>query len=486
MMTIEEQRKYIQEQRAKGVQDTDILKAMNQADTPAPQRSGVGEVLPTAFSVAGGVVGTMLAGPVGGIAGAGAGGSVGETIQQGIEKGFGIREKFNTGQIVATGAIDTALQATGAGIGKIFTKFAKPAFEASKPVLMKFVSKMSGYADNVLEKALQRTSGAVEGVVGGEQALVDVVQKTAVGISKYAKQTVAETQKNIAEFTKQSVRGALPGTKQNLLNEGLKYEQKIVDSLRQFNIGVNKAGELMFDRAKNISNIVSGGDKSAIQDAYNTIKTIVKNPDIAHIDSVLERLITLRTKTPVGSPTGAETRAILASMSDSVIDFVESIPKAYGAGYGKYAQFLKENLPKRIMISDAKEIFGGSEHLSPKELSQITKRMLQLYNTGNLAVKDFAEKVGDTIKQDITGTAAGTLLKTGDQQSVRAPNLTVRGFAEKAINYFPRKFVQTYVETGNIMKEFGPKVEMLAKTAGVSVKALMTEMANLMSNKTTR
>lgn len=173
-------------------------------------------------------------------------------------------------------------------------------------------------------------------------------------------------------------------------------------------------------------------------------------------------------------------------MSDTVVDFVKSIPRGYGQGYAKYASFLEENLPKRIMISDAKEIFGGSEHLSPKEVSQITKRMLQLYNTGNLAVREFAENVGSTIKQDITGTSAGTLLKTGDQQSVRAPNLTARGFAEKAFNYIPREVVKKYIETGNLVGEFSTTVDTLAKVAGVSVKALMTELANLMSNKTTR
>lgn len=488
-MTLEQQKKYIQEQRLKGISDDQILNAIKQVETPSPQRSFAGELVPTVFSVGGGVLGAMGGSVVpgvgtvaGGVGGATAGATIGETIQQTIEKKFGQRDTYNPGQIAAQGAISGTLEATGA----IFAKVGSLAFQASKPTMVKFLSKMSGYADDVLEKTLQRTPGAIQGVKDGEQALVDVVQKTATGISKYAKDLVKENAAKIAEFTKRSVTGNLPGTKQALLGDGLKYERKIVDSLRQqFNIGVTKTGELMFDRARDVSNIVSGGDRQAIQSAYQSILKIAKNPDISNIDSILERLIVLRSKTPVGSPTGAETRAIINTMSDSVVDFVRSL-KGYGSGYQQYADWIEQTLPKRILINDAKEIFGGTEHLSPKEVSQISKRLLQLYNTGNLAVREFAEDVGQKIGVDITGTSAGTLLKTGDQQSVRAPNLTVRGAATRILEYLPREAVKNYVESGTLTGVFGKTIELISKITGLSTKAIMTEIVNLSANKTTQ
>lgn len=447
------------------------------------QRSFSGELVPSAFAVGGGVLGTMFGGPVGGIVGAGAGGALGETVQQGIENKFGQRDGINAGQIAGSGVINATLQ----GVGGIFAKYAEPVFHAAKPTLVKFVAKMSGYSDNVLEKALQRTPGAVEGVQGGVQALDDVVRRTATGIQDFAQKTVADAKVKIGEFSKKSVSGNLPGTKQNLLNDSLKFTQRLTGELRRdFNIGVDKAGQLIFDRAKNMSNIVSGGDKSAIQDAFDAIQTIAKNPDIRHIDSVLERLITLRKKTPVGAPTGAETRAIISRMSDSVVDFVKSVPAGYGKGYAQYATFLEENLPKRILINDAREIFGSSGNLSPKEVDLISTRLLQLYNTGKLATQQFAEKVGATVGEDITGTAAGTLLKTGDQQSVRAPNLTTRGIAQKIIESIPRNVVQNYVATGKVMGELGTTVSILAKTFGVAEKVILNDILNLASNKTER
>jgi len=454
--------------------------AEKQKQTPE-QRSFTGELVPSAFSVAGGIGGAIVGGPVGAVAGATAGGALGETIQQGIEKRFGQREEMDGGQIAGAGVISGGLQIAGG----IFAKLAKPVFQASKPVAIKFISKLSGYADDVLEKALQRTPGAIQGVKEGEKALTDVVKATATGLQKYAQQSVSEAKAKIAEFTKQSVTGALPGTKQSLIQSSQQYVPKVINSLRQdFNIGVDKAGQLLFDRSKDISNIVSGGDRSAIQNAFDAIQSIGKNPDIRNIDSVLERLITLRSKTPVGAPTGAETRAIISRMSDSVVDFVKSIPPGFGKGYAQYAQFLEENLPKRIMINDAKELFGSSANLSPKEVSQISMRLLQLYNTGKLEIKEFAEEVGKKVGTDITGTSAGTLLETGDQMSIRAPQLTKRGIAEKVIESIPRKLVQNYVETGKLMGEMGSVVKALASAFGVAEKVILTEIVNLISNKT--
>ncbi len=485
-MTIEEQKKYISDQRAKGTPDDVILRDIQKTSQPVgqpPQQRGVaGELLPTLFSVGGGIAGGILGGPVGAIAGAGGGGALGETVQQGIEKKYGQRETMNPGQIAGTGVIGSALEATGG----IFVKLAKPVIKFTKPAFVGLVSKLSGYGEDVVDAAMKRTPGAIAGVKEGEQALLDMVKKTSAAINTLATNTVKETKESVARFHKNSVTGALPGTKDNLIKESKKYTSDIIVKLRDFNIGVTKTGELLFDRAKQMSNIVSPGDRKAIQSAFDSVRGLSKNPDIKNIDSVMERLITLRSKTPVGTPTGAETRKIIANISDSVLNFVKSVPEGYGKGYKGYVDFLQTNLPKRIMISDAKEIFGGKIDLSPKEMSIITNRMLSIYDTGKLAIKDLATEVGEKTGLDITGTTAGTLIKTGKPVDVSTRNITARGIFEKVLEAIPRGIVKSYVATGKVTSELNTILNGFSKSTGIAKDVLLTEIANLMSNKTTK
>lgn len=491
-MTLEQQKQYITEQRKKGVSDSQIVAALNGQNQPGPQRSVAGELLPTAFSIGGGILGGIggsLGGPAGtvagGVAGAAAGGALGEAVQEGIERRYGQRSELNPGQIAAQGAISGGLQLAGAGIGKL----AGFGLKVARPTLVSWTSKLSGYADDVVERALQRTPGAVTATKEGEPALRDIVVSTAKGVSDLAKKTVAETKETVANLNKVSVQQGLPGTKSSLLGESKNFVRQTVDALRsRYNIGVNREGELIFDRPNVPSNIVSASDKGAIQSAYDSIRSVTNNVSIRHVDAVLERLMVLRAKTPAGTPTGAETKAIISEMMDDVVDFLGSVPKGYGRGYPEYVQFLKDNLPKRVLINDAKELFGSSANLSPKEVSQIEKRLLQLYNTGNLAMREAAEEVGGEIGQDIVGTAAGTLIKTGDQMSVRAPNLTTRGLFEKAASALPRSIVRSYITTGKMTSEItgNPIVGFLVSATGLTAKAIMQEIANLAADKTVR
>lgn len=488
-MNPQQQAQFIQQQRSQGISDDQILASLNQSSSPAPQRSGAGEILPTVFSVAGGIGGGALGsfgGPVGtfagGVAGASAGGALGERIQQGIEQAYGQRQKINSGQIAAQGALSGVTQAVG---GALFKGASLVGSKVAKPVFLKVMSKLSGFDDNVLTKALTRSQGVVQGLREGESALKDVVIKTSEGVSNLAKETLKDSSRAIADFSKLAkITG--PGLKREILNTGKNFLKKTTDSLRaNYNIGVRGNGELLFDRGERLSNIVTGGDKSTIQTAYNAIRTIPNKLNIPHVDSVLERLIVLRSKTPTGTPTGPETRRIVGEMSENVIDFVKSIPPTFGRGWGEYAQFLEQNLPKRVMISDAKEIFG-SGRLSPKEVSQVTKRVLQLFNTGNLAQREFAEQVGKQVGQEITETGAGTLMNTGGQVSVRAPQLTKEGAFTAIMQAIPNATIKQFVKTGQVTPELTGKLGATANALGISVKALLQEFINMSANKTTR
>ena len=140
------------------------------------------------------------------------------------------------------------------------------------------------------------------------------------------------------------------------------------------------------------------------------------------------------------------------------------------------------------MIGNAKELLGETAHLSPKEISLISNRLLQLFNTGRFAQKEFLEKIGGEIGEDIVGTAAGTAIKTGGQISLRAQNLTKRGIIEKAIEALPRSALQNYISTGKLTGELlnNPILVRIATVAGISTKALLQEIANLSAVKTTR
>lgn len=482
---------YIKQQRSQGVPDSVILQNLNAQTPKAPtQRSFSGELVPAAFSIAGGIGGGALGAfggpaapvtiPAGAVGGAALGGAAGEAIQQRIETGFGQRSKMNYGQVGAQGAIAGATQLIGGGVLKALGFGAK----AAAPTVAKFFSKLSGYDDVVLQSVMSRSSGAIEGVTRGEAALKDVVVNTAKGINQLAQTTLKEGTKAVKDLDKKAIISG-PGAQMELLKQGQNFLTRTVESLRsQYKIGVNKAGQLTFDRPNITSNIVSGGDRSAIQSAFDSLYDILQKPTIRNIDSILEKLIVLRSKTPVGSPTGPETRAIIGDMAENVVGFVKSIPPGFGDGWAKYAQYLEQSLPKRVMIRDAKELFGATENLSPKEISVISKRMLQLFNTGNLAPREFAETVGKEVGTQIPETAAGTLINTGGMVSQRAPELTTPGLARAVAEAIPNYVVRNFVKTGRVLPKFEGLVKKAATTAGVSTKIFMQDLANLVGNKT--
>lgn len=490
-MTDAEKKKYIIEQRKKGVSDDQIYKAISKEVAPAPQRSWAGEIMPAAFSVGGGIIGGLAGAALGGvgavpgaIAGAAGGGALGETIQQKIEKGYGQRTKLDTAQIAGQGVIGGITEATGIAALKLGGK----ALQVTRPTIVKTLSKLSGYADDVVTKALERSPGTVAALRTGETALVDVVKKTASGVSKMASDLLQESQKTVESLSKLSVGGRnATAVRTGLLEQSTNFVGRLARNLNDnFNIGLNKTGELLFNRSNLPSRIASKADQNAIQEGFQWVNTIKKNTTVKQIDAVLERLMVLKGKTPAGTPTGGETKRILTEMMDEVVGFVKSVPQEFGEGYAKYAQFLQENLPKRVMINEAKELFGSTANLTAKEITKIEKRLLQIYNTGNLAVREAATTIGQKVGSDVGGTVAGTLIKSG-RPTTGVP-VAPRGWIIKAVEAIPRQVVQNYVKTGKITGEIAanPIIRNIMKTTGLSIKFIMQEISANVANKTSR
>lgn len=427
-------------------------------------------ILPTGGAILGGIAGgaggAFVGGPVGAYAGAvgGAalGGAAGTAAQQKLQG-----KALNPTDIAISGATSGGIEAVTGGIGL-------GAKAASKsPVVAGLVGKMTGYAQDVLNTALKRTPGAVNAVKNGESALVDVVKDTSTKLSSYAQKLVDDGKETVDNLSKLSGGGAgYPGTRQALLAKGTDFVQNITNALRSdYNIGVKATG-LDFARSTMPSNIVSGGDKGAIQDAFNTVKNIAKDTSINNINAVIERLITLKSKTPIGSVTGPETRKVIGDMIDKVVGFSKSLGSITPA-YKQYADFLEQNIPKRVFVNDAKDMFEGTKNLSAKEVSAVSSRLLNVFKTGRQSLKDFAGQVGTTLGTDPLGATAGTIVKAGDKISLNPTMATPRGIVAKVVEVLPRTLVQNFIKTGNMAAlELHPIVQATAQAAGVGAKAV--------------
>jgi len=486
-------KKYITDERAKGTPDTDIYSTLQKrglVSTPREpsSRGFTGNIAPTITAVAGGVIGGgmgALAGGVGAIpgavAGAALGGAVGETFQQSHEEVFGDREGLDTGQIAAAGVTSAAGELVGHGIGKALAVPLKATANVVRPRLVKIMAATSGYADEVIERALERTSGAVEAVREGEPALNDIVKQSATKFSTFARESLLRAKQEIAEIAKTESLGG-PGkvaSRNMLLQEGRKFIQNIDNAFRTaHNIGVSKLGKLNFTRGSKPSAIISKADQNAVQEAYTWLRSIQKNTSIEHIDAVFERIVRLKTKTPAGTPSGPETKTIIGEILDEATKFVETT-------YPKYSQVLKQNLETRLMINEAKEIFGSTAHPTPKDVAAITKQLLRSFNSGDLPIRESVEALSKKIGTDPIGAAAGALVKAGDQISVRAPNLVDRNIIMKAVEFLPRVGLMNYIKTGQVTGSLlrNPVVLGLAKTLKVGAKETLQMIGHSIQNK---
>jgi len=491
-------KQYILDERKKGTPDSVIyqnLQKMNapeikQPSTEGPQRGIVGSIIPVGSSILGGIAGSLAgvpAGPAGifggAVIGSGIGQAVGETAQQGLENLAGNRKGLNTGQIVAGGVTGSGTELVGGGLARGVGAVAKPIFNAVREPAVKFLSKFSGFAGDIIEKALTRSPGVLEGLSKGESALDKIISGANAKFHQFAKDTLEAARAEIKRLdTQYSLGGKGAGASRAIV---LKDANDFVNTAKvilrnEHNIGVLNDGTLMFERASNPSRIVSKSEQSSIQQAYGLLNGIKKDTSIKNIDSVLERMIVFARKTPAGTPTGPESKAVINQLMDGLKTFAAKT-------YPEFAGQIEKNFAQRMAINEGKEILGDTSHLSPVELAKLSKRMLQMFNSGNLPVRNSTQAIANQTGEDIVGSAAGTLIKAGDQVSQRAPNLTVRSAAAKILEYIPRAALKSYVSTGKITGNLinNKVIQKIAKTAGVTVDFLFREAVSQMQNNTT-
>jgi len=355
--------------------------------------------------------------------------------------------------------------------------------------LVSLLSKATNYSETAVQDALKRTEGAVEGVKKGQSALNNMVVKANEKIftmADKAKTTsrafVDKLEKGLSSMYKEHSRMGQKATFDYLREEGTNFLKNVQNTLnKNFNIGttLDKKGSIIldFDRTKYPSNIISSAEKSAVQEAWDTMVRMYQHPTVKQIDSVFERLISLQTKTPVGAVTGAETKKIVGGMIDEVMGFAKSLGKV-DERYAQYAKFAEDNVTERVFWEKAKEFFGDNAHIESDAVSldKIARKLTNLYQDMSLATREELGKIGGKIEEDIAGTAAGTSIKEGATGFGKMPT-SGRDILTQLIQFIPREAVKNFIATGKVTGEMNTKLRAISDLTGQTLEAIIKEMS---------
>lgn len=485
-MAIIDPKKFILEQRKAGVSDEqiyDLLVTQSNEVREKVERGFFGEILPTAGQIVGGVVGS-LGGPAGTIGGAAIGGAIGETAQQGIEIATGKRESLDPAQITATGFTGAVLEPVGmAGAGilsgakKVVGKAIEPVAKVVRPKVVGWLSKLSGFTDEIVDKALSRAPGVKTALEKGEKALVEIVENSRSKLGQLKGLVSKEFGDRLSAISKRESLGG-PGQEASRavqLSEVQRFKLNAAKELRNNNIGVTQDGKLLFDRPSSPSRIVNPAEQKNIQEAFDLLRSIEKNTSVDHVEAVLERIRALK---KFDTTSGAQTSKIVNDIFGQAEDVTRQL-------YPELAEIRGEYAAQRKLFEDADDLLG-KKTLDAQEKRRITTKLYQLYNTGSLAQREAAEAIGETLGEDITGTAAGGIMKAGDTFSMRAVNLTKRGIGQQILNGIPRQVLENYAKTGKITGEIMDNaiIKKLQAVINFAAKAGSREAINLLEGKT--
>lgn len=493
-MALFDKKKFITEQRASGLSDEAIFDQLVEQDSEIKEkveRGFFGEILPTAGQIGGGIIGGVLGAGAGGvgavpgaIGGAAIGGALGETAQQAIEQTAGDRKSLDPSQIIATGITGAVLEPVGQVGGKIVGKalgkagkLVEPLVAKVRPKLVNFLSKLSGFTDEIVEKAVSRSPGVKFALEKGERAVVEVIENSRKKIGELKGLISKDFGERLDKVIKTETLGG-PGQEASRalqLKEVGRFKLNAAKILRNNNIGVNQDGKLLFNRTSAPSRIVNSAEQKNIQESFNLLQSIEKNTSPKHIEAVLERIRALK---KFDTPSGAQTSKIV----NGIFDEAEAVTRQL---YPKLSALRSEYSLQKKLIEDAEDLLGNKP-LDALEKKRITTKLYQIYNTGSLPQREAAEALGEVIGEDITGTSAGAIIKAGDTFSMRATQLTTRGVAEKFVNAVPRKLLESYAKTGKITGEIGQSdfFNKLISALQIAAKAGSREAINLLESKT--
>jgi hypothetical protein len=443
----------INQWESEGISPQEIQKRIDTTGQTS-ERGLSGEILP----IAGQTIGSFF-GPAGGFAG----GVIGETAQQELEKLGGSRESLNIPQIGVAGAVGAIPFERFAGLLK---GIAKPALKAAKPIvegidtgLAKFIGRFTGLPEGAVDQTLKRTPGVIAGSKEGETAVLALVRAGRDNLGKLADEVSTAFGKGLEKVNKNYKYGETF----HILNmkEVGNFIGSATRELRANRIGVKNTGELIFEKGvetgKASSRISSAGEQKNIQKAYNELLKLKNNSSPKNVEAVLENIRALK---KFETSTGLQSSAVV----ENIFQQGEKLAKKL---YPDLAKLRTEYGPQREIINDAKYLFGktGIGKSDIAQESTAVRKILNLYNTGNLPLREATEQIGKALKLDIKGTAAGALLKEGEAYSFKASNLSEKGFLNKFIEGLPRKGLQNYAQTGSTLGgvQNAPLVKALQK-----------------------
>jgi hypothetical protein len=482
-------KQFIIDERKKGTPDDVIVSKLKSLNVPElstelnKERGFMGNILPTATGLAGGIIGGAAGSPLAGIgavpgavAGAALGQAAGELAQQGLEQAFGSRKDLSGGQIAGAGATGAFQELGGRVIGagaSLLNKYAiSPLVAGAREPAIKLISKLSGYADDVVKSALERTPGVAQGFKQGEEALGAIIKNSAKKIGELSGKLSTEFGKGLDEIAKTIPYGK-PGSTSHALN--IKEVGNFIDSAKKFlrenRIGIS-GGKLIFDRpvesGKASSRIISSAEKSQIQSAYNELLKLTKNSTVKNVEAVLENIRSLK---KFETTTGPQTSLIINELMDQAEKFTSKVYPALAELRSKYG-------PQKELLNEAKYLFGKNSNPTAQELSMAKRRLMSIFNVGRSEEKRIASQFSANIKTDIPGTVAGTLIKTGKEPVLSSTIPTPRGVLSKIVEALPRSAVKSYIETGKITGSLtsNPIVRKVSSALGVSTEALIREI----------
>lgn len=433
---------------------------------PVNERGIAGEIIPATLGVVGALGGAIVGGPPGAVAGAGLLSTAGEGIQQGIERLAGDRTEMDPAQAVATGVGNAAFQA----IGGPFAKLGSTVWKVSKPSIVKTLGRMSNFSEDLIQKALERSPQATIAVKEGNKYLSKVVPEAIRGVNQLVEKSVAESKAALKQLVGKTP--FTPEVQKQFSSEGRKIMDNIDFKLAdEFRISMDATDP--FAR----SSIIPTTEQSTVRAAHAIVKRISEEFSIDNIDSGVEQLISLAGKTPKGTPTGPMTKKIVYGMLDEVEQAVKTMGRSV-PGYAEYATYLEQNAEKRVLLNQLREIFGTNPNPSPADIAKVSRRLLSMYNTEMLPVREMVEKEVKGVSEAV----AGTLIKTTGKQEV-AGNILGSSQTAKTnlLNLLPNYVVRSYLENGDILG-FSKAV---AKAMKIPVDAASKLILNSLLNKTT-
>jgi hypothetical protein len=377
--------------------------------------------------------------PAGRVTSVAGGAVVGASVGLLSSAGEAIEEGKSLGETAKQATIGTLIGAAGGATLPLLAKGAKSGVS----FIRKSLSKLSGYPEGVVERALSKTPGTKVVLDGREESLNNIIKDTIKGANKYRSDLVKSYGRELNKISSlQSLGGkGQTASRAVLLRENKNFISATNRTLRKFGIGVRKGGELVFERpvetGKASSQIISSSEMSNIQKAYNELLKIEKDTSVKNVDKIAQNINAL---IKFDTPKATRTSVVISGMSDKVDDFIKTSYPDLGRLRDKYAV-------SKSVLSELESVFGKNLKPSTDIIRNSTKRVLQIFNEGELPRRMALESVGPEFGQDIVGAAVGQIIGREAPTSAKVASFSQRGILEKIVEAIPRAALKAEIRS---------------------------------------